>query len=241
MLSRTTIERATGILLMLMSAVVVAATLMNVGVDTYDTTPGESMRQIVDNPGLFKASVAAKVSVGILGVIVSVLMYSVFHGRERTLALVGTFGFLLLGVSFMGSAYASSGLSQMAKAYENASGPQATIIAASARPLSHLTEAAVFGGIATSIPLSLLAFGTLIAWTVAMPRWLGLWGVVAGALMLAILGSDLSGIFWAVGMIGLMGGLAWLLATGAWLVVRGTRGEANQAYSPTEQSLQPAF
>ncbi|MBI4236497.1 MAG: hypothetical protein HY688_03980, partial [Chloroflexi bacterium] len=76
---------------------------------------------------------------------------------------------------------------------------------------------ASFLGVATFLPVCLLALGALIAWSRALPRWLGVLGMVSGILMLGFLG------FWLVGIAGTMGALAWLLLTGVWLLLHGTR------------------
>ena len=241
MLSKATIERATGVLLVLLvPALFMTLGTLHIGLDTYDETPRQTMQEILDKQRLFEASVGARLAAGMLSVLTGIGLYLVFRHHERNLAQVGAVGFLLAGASLVLATYGSGALGRLAEDFGEANGADASMIAMSARPISYLTVSAVFGGLGAFFALGLVAFGALIVWRAAVPRWMGYLAIVCGVMISTFWIVPLVGVLWFVGFIGMLGAFVWQLALGVWMLVWGTRVVSTAAGSPLEPALQPA-
>ena len=157
--------------------------------------------------------------------------------RHRALALFGALGFLATSVLLTVSGISGIALDRMAGELDEVFNvSQATRLTDSAQPLAFVSEAAFFLALIITLPLSLIAFGFLIAHTGAVPRWLGWFVVAVSAIMTAsFLLTSLADDFWLVGLIAAMGVLGWFALAGVWMLFRGTR---DVAVSPS--SREPA-
>ena len=241
MLSKATIERASGALLVLLvPALFLAVVTIGVGIDTYDETPRDTMQEILDQQLLFQASVAARLVAGVLSVLTGIGLYLAFRRHDRAVAQVGAVGFLLAGASLILATYGSAALAQLAEDYGDARTAEAGMIAMSARPISYLTGSALFGGLGAFFAMGLVAFGALIAWRAAVPRWLGYWSIVCGVMISTFWIVPLVEALWFVGFVGMLGAFIWQMALGVSMLLSGTR-EASAPVDPlVEPSPQPA-
>ena len=241
MLSKATIQRATGALLVLLvPALFMALVTIDVGIDTYDETPRDTMQEILDRQPLFQAGVAARLAAGVLSFLTGIGLYLTFRRHDRAVAQVGAVGFLLAGASLVLATYGSAALAQLAEDYGDAPTAEAGVIAMSARPISYLIGSAVFGGLGAFFAMGLVAFGALIAWRAAVPRWLGYWSIVCGVMISTFWIVPLVGELWFVGFVGMLGAFVWQMALGIWMLLLGTREASAPVDSLFEPSPQPA-
>ena len=217
MLSKTAIHRITGVLLLAFLAAIIVAASTSAGIDTYEEDFHESIQEVVDNNGRFWTSTAFLGLSSVLAVALGAVMYVTFSPHERTLALLGAFGFLLVGAALMVGTFTAEALGDLASDYKRTHGPSPEIIAIAARPLSNMAENMMFSGIAALPALGMLAFGALIVWSRAVPRWLG-WLAIASGILAPVVFA-----FWLIGIIGVMLGMIWLFLMGWWLILRGTK------------------
>ena len=172
----------------------------------------------LNNP-LYIASQTANLISSFILVSMSAVSYQVFQHHDRTLALMGAFMFL--GAAFFTGLSAVGGLA-LAQEYGGPLPAQAPLIRAHSllstynaiEPLRALAGRVGF----TFAALGLLALSGLIAWSGALPRWLGWLGIVAGVLMFFIWNPDAA----ALHRIGGGAYLLWLLLLAGWLLFRGT-------------------
>ena len=173
MLSKTSIDRTTGALLLALTGALfgVLATSSFAG----ESAEGfhKSLQQIVDQQGLHLAYVALLHILSVLVIAVAAGIYLAFRPHCQALALLGAFGFLALGATFMLSNIAGGALVNIAEQFGASSGVQADIVERSARALAMMKTFALIDELTTFLSLSLLAFGGLIAWRKAVPRWMG--------------------------------------------------------------------
>lgn len=231
MLAKSPMDRLTGILLIGLLVALVASIVLTTGIDTDEKSFEASLREIIEKKALFELGTVSRLAYALLSLLAAGALYGSFRSHNRFLALVGALGVLASGLARFVAVVAAWALREMALAYETASGAQAEMIATSARPLALLAESASQVGVGTFLPVCLLALGALIAWSRALPRWLGILGIVSGILALGLLLSELVVGFWLAGLAGLagaMGALLWLLLVGVWLLLRGTRAPARE-------------
>ena len=232
MIANLGVEKLLGLLLIVLIPALIVSVLLDKGVNTHEQGFEQTVREIVDHERVFAAGMAARLAASLVLAGVAVISYLVFRRHNQLFALVGSSLFMLLGVTFLIAAIGSFALLDVSHAYEDAHGPSSAMVAASARPLSELVQAAMFVGLIGFLPLGLLTFGTLISWRRVVPRWIGWLAVASGLLMLSIWLSGLTDAFWLVAMVGTLGALVWLLVTGAWMVVRGTQDVAGLSTAP---------
>lgn len=247
MLSKITIERTAGVLLLLIVALFAALTFVEFGLDVSQEHFREGFRdKIVQNQdrfaaGLVLSSVMSVVMIGAAGA-----LYSTFRPHEPTLATVGAYGLLAGGVLLLAGAGSGVALHDLAGEWSATGGAQAEQVLTSARAVAlvfaffaNIAFFLLFGGVS--------AFGALIAWTGAIPRWLG-WlavfsgvlqalsltvGLVTGALWDMVMGSAIgTGLFSYLIFGSFFSAVLWLLITGGWLLVRGTQEATGQSYRP---------
>jgi hypothetical protein len=215
-------DKLLGLLLIVLIPVLIVSVMLDKGVNTHEQSFEQTVREIVDHEREFAAGMAARLAASLVFTGVAAVSYLVFRRHNQLFALVGSSLFLLLGVTFLAAAIGSFALLDVSHAYEDAHGPGSAMVAASARSLSELVQAAMFVGLIAFLPLGLVTFGALLSWRRVAPRWIGWLGVASGLLMLSIWLSELTDAFWLVAMVGMLGALVWLLVTGAWMLVRGT-------------------
>jgi hypothetical protein len=221
-LSQRALERIAGGLLVVYMAAVIVSVAARVA-SSADQEPFRASLQLIGaNQGLYLTSLTSNLISSFLLAALAGGLYLTFRLYQWNLALLGAFMFLAAGLIWTVSNISGLALAQLAQEFAAASGSQADMLMTSARAVELMREFA--GKTAFSLAaLGLLAFGGLIAWSRAMPRWLGWLAVIVGILTLFIWYDAAP----ALHRIGGAGYLLWLLLTGGWLLLRGTKDSAN--------------
>jgi hypothetical protein len=221
-LSQRAIERITGGLLIAYMGAVIVAVAARVASNADQEPFRTSLQLIAANRELYLTSLVSNLISNFLLVALAGGLYLTFRPRQRYLALLGASMFLAAGLIWMVSNISGLALAQLAQEFAKAPGSEGDMFAASARAVELTREFA--GRTAfTLAALGLLALGGLIAWSKVLPRWLGWLAVVVGVLTLFIWYEAAA----ALHRIGGTGYLLWLLLTGGWLLLRGTKDSAN--------------
>ena len=224
MLSRRAMERITGVifLLVVVSLIVTIATGSDVGQNTDAEDFRQWLRELAENQGQHRVSVAFDLLSNVLTVAMAGAVYVVFRLHARPLALFAAFGFLAAGLTSMVIVMTGFALDSMAHEFVTASEADADIVATSARGFALVGAFGRDVGV-TFIGIGILLLGILIVWSGAVYRVLGWVAIPAGVLLplhyLRLVNEDLVYIARA----GLIATLVFLLATGIWLLVRGTQ------------------
>ena len=222
MFSNRVLERVAGVLFLLVLISLILIFALSIDVDTRRGEFGDSLRDIADNEGRYLTSLAFDFVSNLLTVALAAVFYLVFRPHGRHLALLGAFAFVAAGVTFMVSNAASLALNSLAEDFVAASGSQAETLESTARAVALTGEFALFGG-TTLFSLALLALGSLIIWSRACPRELGMLAVASAVLILFVWLIYVSNAFWVVAIIGFIGTMLLQLLLGGWLLLRGTR------------------
>ena len=221
----STIERICGVLLIALPVVAFIFLMTDSQFNTYDKSFQESIRQVVDSPSLFRADMAFLFVSGLVSIALAAAMYLAFRSHERTLALLGAFWLLGLGTTMVVGTLGGVALAHMADQFETSTPVHVSMIATSARPFQVIHEESALLGMTTFFPLSLLTFGAIIAWSRAVPRWLGWPALVIGVVIL---------LGWVGPLflkdIGMIFGFLWSVLLGGWMIVRGTREALSAPY-----------
>ncbi|MCH7996283.1 MAG: DUF4386 domain-containing protein [Chloroflexi bacterium] len=222
MLSKRKIEYLAGALLIAMVAAVVVSIAVNpISAQTFKEDPSGVLVDIAVDRNLFITSAIFDLLSNLLTIPLAAVLYLAFRSHDRNLALLGSFGFLAAAMLFLTSDMILVSLAPLAQDFVVASGQQADSVLSSATAIGLMLDAAVAMG-AVGIALGVFSFGLLIITTGAMPRWIGVFG---------ILGGIVSPFFWLlfvnddlviVGFVGLMISLFFSLMVGGRLVMRGT-------------------
>jgi hypothetical protein len=221
-LSKSTIERITGILFLVIIPVSLATAILDSGIDTRVEYFRGSLQTVADNETQnVVGSVFGFLMAGLF-VSTGAALYVTFRSYDRLLSLIGAFGFLAAGVSFMVSMAAGLAFIELASEFGDVRGVQADQIVPAARSMAIVSDWTLFAGFGF-FGLGLLALGILIIWRRPLPRWLGWLAALSGVLM--VLGAP---TFFLL-ILGLLLGLVWLLVAGAWLAWRGTNDAAATA------------
>jgi hypothetical protein len=189
-----------------------------------DDSFAESVVTLVLNYRLYVLSMAASLASSVLLLVVAAGTYSIFRTCHLFLALATSFLFLAASLSWLMSAASGLTLASLAQEFVYLSSLQAEATASSVRAIDLVRESTGRIGF-TLAGLGTLSLGVLIAWQGGLPKWTGWLGMVTGLLMLFI---------WYEGAailhrVGGSGYLAWLLITGGWLVVRGSRATSESS------------
>ena len=247
-LSKKGIDRVSGFLLVGLAI----ATVLSIAMGLPDIRAEEfskTFQGIVDNQDRqYLALVVLHVS-SVLILALAAALYLAFRPFDPALAPVGAVCLVALGFTYILANVAGGVLANIAEEYHPAPAAQIGIpgvnapVLVIARAVTMLQVFAWYVGAFTFLPLSLLAFGAIISRSGALPRWLGWLAIAAGIVMPTLWLSQHPfeiEAFYLTGLIGTIGALVWLLATGTLLMARGTREEASPRHSPLEASLQPA-
>ena len=205
------------------------ATVLTIATGLPDVTAesfSDTFQGVVENQGRQYLALVVLHASSVLVLALAAMLYVAFRPFDQALALVGALGLVALGFTFIMANVAGGALVNIAQEYETASAAKGDMLLASARSMTMLQVFTWYEGIFTFLPLSLLAFGAIIARSRALPRWLGWLGIACAVVMPTLWLSQhlfLIEAFWLTGMIGILGALVWLLVVGIWLLVRGTR------------------
>ena len=153
-------------------------------------------------------------------------LYLRFRGHDRSLALIGSFGFLAAAVLELVRFTAHMALGSLALDFVVASGSEADAIAAAARAVSLVIYYSLALG-PMGIALGIFSYGALVVRTQALPRWIGWIGVVGGVVApfgwLTFVQQDL----FYIGAAGLIIGLVFAVTAGVRLLASGSAEAAS--------------
>ncbi|HZP26821.1 MAG TPA: hypothetical protein VFB90_07215 [Dehalococcoidia bacterium] len=230
MLWTTRLNRLTGIVLLLtaIATVLVIVFGMNSDADPFKKTEiDDFLRDIDDNRKAMVFGLAVDVVIHSgLGLALAGLLYLLFRGRDRLLALFG-FGFLLAAfIASIASGAINAALILVAHDFVKggpggmAAGDPAILEVGRALAVSSIL---VDQSSLTAFGLAVLSFGALITWAplgagANPPRWLGWFAMLGG---LAFVLSWLIAITDAAFVLFIVGGLAsliWMVVLGVWLL-----------------------
>ena len=219
LISRRGVERAGASLLILYSLAVTVSVAARVISGADQVTALESIMMIGVNSGWYVGHQTANLISALILVALSAVTYRVFQHTDRNLALVGAFMLIAAGIFSSISSIGGLALAQEfggphpAQVVLTAGNPESTYVVI--EPLRELAAQVGF----TFSGLALLALGGLLAWSGALPRWLGWLGILAGVLMFFIWNPNAT----ALHRIGGGAYLLWLLLLAGWLLFRGTQ------------------
>ena len=221
MFSKRGIDYLAGALLIgLVVTVVVGIAINPISAEVFREDPSGVLMDIAEDRSLFIISAAFDFAGNFIAIPLAAMLYVAFRSHDRTLATLGSFGFLAGGVLFLTTNMVMFSLIALAEDYAAASGAQAESILTSVMPIGLMFDAALIMGF-IGISLGALFYGLLVITTGAVPRWIGGFGILGGIVapfgLLLFVEADL--IY--VGFIGMMINLFFALLVGGSLVMRG--------------------
>ena len=188
-----------------------------ISADTFREDARGVLADIVQDRDLFIVSTAFDLAGNLILIPLAAVLYLVFRSHDRTLALIGSFGFLAAAVLFLVVNMVAISLISLAEDY---AGSQSDSILNAARAIGLMIDVAFIMG-AVGIALGALSYGLLVLRTNAIPRWMGVFGIVGGIVApfgwLLFVDTDLV----VIGFIGLSIFLFFALISGLWLMWRG--------------------
>jgi len=221
--SKRGLDYLAGVLLVAMVATVVAGIATDpISADTFREDARGVLADIVKDRDLFIVSQAFFLASSFISIVMAAGLYVVFRSHDRTLALIGSFGFLAGAVLMLTTNMVGISLISLAEDY---AGTQSESLLSVASAVGLMKDVAFAMG-AVGIAMGVLSYGLLILTTNAIPRWMGIFGIAGGIVTpfgwLLFVDSDLALIVF----VGLSISLFFALISGGWLVYRGA-SEAN--------------
>lgn len=220
MFSKRGLDYLAGVLLIATVATVLVTISTYPTPDTFREDARRFLVDIVEGRNLFIVAVAFDLASNLIIIPLAAVLYLVFRSHDRTLALLGSFGFLAAAVLFLVVDMVAIPLISLAEDYAGATGGQADSILNAARAIGLMTDVAVAMG-AVGMALGGLSYGLLVLTTNALPRWMGVFGIAGGivALLMWLLFVDTDLV--PVGYVGLLLIRFFFLISGLWLIWKG--------------------
>jgi hypothetical protein len=229
MFSKKSIDRLSGVLLLLILVTSIVAAGLASGVDPvdqYNVPPervGDVLQRVADNPGLHQAEIGFDLASFILTVALAGVLYFAFSPHDPVMALLGTLGLAAGGVILAVHDIPWFVLPSIAGDFVSASGIEAVALQYTGHVIIFTAMWGLSVGV-TFLGLGALAYSVLMVWSKAVPRPLGWLGVVAGLLLsagvwLPRIDESLYTVFTLLGIPYVL----WELGLGVWLLSRGTR------------------
>ena len=210
---------AGGLFFALVATVVVGIVTHSIAIsaDTFREDARGVLLDIADDRSLFIVGTAFDMASNFIIIPLAAVLYLVFRSHDRTLALIGSFGFLAGGVLFMTVDMVSISLISLADAY---AGTQSESTLNAARAIGLTIDVAFMMG-AVGIAMGALSYGLLVLTTNALPRWMGVFGIAGGIVApfgwLLFVDTDLA----PIAFVGLSIFLFFALISAIWLLWRG--------------------
>ena len=177
---------------------------------------------ISEDRSLYILSTIFDLAANLITIPLAAMAYIVFRSHDRTLALLGSFGLLAAALLSLTRDMSYISLLFLAQDFAGATGAQIDAVLAASRAVGIMLDASFAMG-STAVALGVFSYGLLVLTTSALPRWIGVFGVLGGIVApfgwLLFLQVDLA----AIGLIGLQIALFFALLTGIWLIAKGTR------------------
>ncbi len=220
MFSKRGLDYLAGVLLIATVATVLVTISTYPTPDTFREDARRFLVDIVEGRNLFIVAIAFDLASNFILIPLAAVLYLVFRSHDRTLALLGSFGFLAAAVLFLVIDMVAIPLISLAEDYAGATGGQADSILNAARAIGLMTDVAVAMG-AVGMALGGLSYGLLVLTTNALPRWMGVFGIAGGivALLMWLLFVDTDLV--PVGYVGLLLIRFFFVISGLWLIWKG--------------------
>ena len=220
MFSKRGLDYLGGVLFVAMVIAVVVGIVTNnmaISAETFREDARGVLSDIVDDRSLFIVSTAFDLAGNLILIPLAAVLYIIFRSHDRTLALIGSFGFLAAAGLFLLTNMVSISLISLAEDY---AGGQSESILHAARAIGLMLDVA-FIMAAVGIALGALSYGLLVLTTNALPRGMGVFGIVGGIVApfgwLLFVDTDLV----IIAFVGLVISLFFFLISGLWLLWRG--------------------
>ena len=222
MFSKRGIDYLAGSLLLgMVLTLLVSLAVAPVTDETFREDTREILMKIADDSGRFATAISFDIASNLLTIPLAAALYLVFRSHDRNLALLGSVGFLAASVIWLTGDMIMIALESLAKDYAAATGVGAAAVLISVRPIGLMLDAAFVMGF-TSFGLGVASYGLLVLRTGAIPKWMGIFGVLGGIVApfgwLLYIESSLINI----GFVGTVIGFFFALLTGGWLVWKGS-------------------
>jgi len=223
--SKRGLDYLAGVLLIATVATVLVTISTYPTPDTFREDARKFLVDIVEGRNLFIVAIAFDLASNLIIIPLAAVLYLVFRSHDRTLALLGSFGFLAAAVLFLVVDMVAIPLISLAEDYAGATGGQADSILNAARAIGLMTDVAVAMG-AVGMALGGLSYGLLVLTTNALPRWMGVFGIAGAivALLMWLLFVDTDLV--PVGYVGLLLIRFFFVISGLWLIWKGAREPA---------------
>ncbi len=220
MFSKRGLDFLAGVLAIATVATVVVTISTYPTPDTFREDARRFLVDIAEGRNLFIVAIAFDLASNLIIIPLAAVLYLVFRSHDRTLALLGSFGFLAAAVLFLVVDMVAIPLISLAEDYAGATGGQADSILNAARAIGLMTDVAVAMG-AVGMALGGLSYGLLVLTTNALPRWMGVFGIAGAivALLMWLLFVDTDLV--PVGYVGLLIIRFFFLISGLWLIWKG--------------------
>ncbi len=229
------VNRVAGVTLLLLAILVILAAVMGM-IAQGDANPlsrgdiNDLLRKTNDNQSAHFVALALSIAVdAAVSLAAAVLVYPLFSGRSRVLALFAAAGLLANAIAWMAADGANLTLGVLAADFVEEGGAGA-IAAGDPVILQSARAVAAFSGFAilvasTAMAFGFLSLGSLLAWAprgeVNPPRWLGGLAILSA---IGVLLGWITPVEAAAGMvfasIGYVASVVFLIILGAWLVAR---------------------
>lgn len=212
---------AGGLLLTVVVSVILSIVLSPISDEFFTENANVILATIADDSGRFAAFIIFDTLANLIAIPLAATLYVVFRSHDRNLTLIGSAGFLAGGVAWLSADMTMISLETIANDFAVANGAQADSLLTTAGAIIPMQNVATLLGF-TGLSLGVLSYGLVIFRTEALPKWIGIFGVLGG--IVAPLGwlqytdDSLAVIIF----IGAGISLLFALLTGGWLVTKGT-------------------
>ena len=173
MFSQRGIERfAAALLIISVVAVVVSVVTYAEPIDLGNPGTAEihdTLREINDDGDLFLTSTAFFIFASLISIPMAAGLYLAFRDHDRALALLGSFGFLTVGVINSSLAMTRFAIHHLAEDFVIGTAAQQAIVVMDARVLGSMIDFMAPTG-AMGIALGVFAYGLLVVRTSVLPR-----------------------------------------------------------------------
>ena len=228
--TKADVDRFAGLLMIMLAGAVIVSVVTHVDIETAGGAFGgafrESLQDLINDRQQHLISVSFSLLSNILIVAVGALAYLILRPHDRVMALLGAFAFVAAGATLMVSDMVGIALDTMAQDLGVAEGvanaTRADVILTVGPAIADIGLAAFAIGV-TFIGLGLLSYGAVIAWSGVVQRWLGWLAILSGSVVPLVWLGFVKVELFDIAFIGLMGVLAFLILTGLWVIIKGTK------------------
>ena len=145
MLTKTAIDRLAGVLLIALGVALFVSLATDIGVDPTRLEFRDSLEDVLEERAQYLTSRAFELVSSILWIATAGTLYTVFQYHDKTLALLGTFLFLVVGVAFLIGAWAGFALVDLAEEFAEPHDAEASAVFTSARAVAFIANTSITG------------------------------------------------------------------------------------------------